>query len=283
MRRPSTWNSRARASALVGYWITTIAAAFLLPRLPQPASYHAFHETRVLLGVPHFGDVVSNLAFLIVGAVGLWALASGRLADRFTRDWEMRPYVAFFGGLVLVAFGSAYYHWAPSNETLFWDRAAMTVAFMSLASIVIADRVDQGWGVRRGLPLLVALGVGSAIAWRLTDDVTYYFVIAQVAPMGSLLLMVFVLYPKGRTTDTRWLLGLAGLYGLAVTLENLDGPIWALTDGVISGHTLKHLFAAASVGLVIPMLASRPKRRVPELISTSASDDDEVAVGAVAA
>ena len=40
--------------------------------------------------------------------------------------------VIYFSGVALVALGSAYYHEDPENETLFWDRLPMTIAFMAL-------------------------------------------------------------------------------------------------------------------------------------------------------
>jgi len=254
------WPARLRTTLLLAWWLVMGLLAMTLPRFAQPAEYHAFVDGRTRLGVPHFGDVVSNGAFLGVGLVGLWLLASGRVRAAFATPWRARPYAAFFLSLVLVAFGSAYYHWAPSDASLFWDRIAMTAAFMSLAAMVIADRVHPRWGVRRGLPLLVALGVGATIAWRVTGDVTFYFLVAQLAPIGSLVLTVFVLFPQRRVTDARHLVGLAGFYALAVIFEQLDASIWALSAGTISGHTLKHLAAACGVGLVIPMLVSAARR-----------------------
>lgn len=257
--------ARLRATLLLGWWILMGLAVVAIPRFAQPAAYHRFEDCRTLLGIPHFGDVVSNVAFLVVGALGLLVLASGRVRAAFGAPWRARPYVVFFASLVLVAAGSAYYHWAPSDATLFWDRAAITVTFMSLAAIAISDRIHSQWGVRRGLPLLVTLGLGATLAWHLTGDVTYYFLIAQLAPTGSLVLTVFVLFPRRRVTDTRYFVGLAGLYGLAVIFEQLDATIWAMTAGTISGHTLKHLAAAGAVGLVIPMLLAAAKRGAPSL------------------
>jgi hypothetical protein len=61
-------------------------------------------------GVPNFWNVVSNLPFIGVGAVGL---------RQFHRD----PAVfVIFLGIFLTGVGSSYYHWDPSDRTLFWDR-----------------------------------------------------------------------------------------------------------------------------------------------------------------
>ncbi len=63
-----------RASVMLLLAVTAIlaVAALLLPRIPQPQEYHQFADQRSFLGLPHIGDVVSNLAFAVFG---LWGLA----------------------------------------------------------------------------------------------------------------------------------------------------------------------------------------------------------------
>jgi hypothetical protein len=53
--------------------LTTVAgfAFFLLPRIPQPQAYHMFADRRRFLGIPNFGDVVSNIPFAVIGICGL--------------------------------------------------------------------------------------------------------------------------------------------------------------------------------------------------------------------
>ena len=46
--------------------------------MPQPLSYHAFADCRTFFGVANFFNVVSNLPFLIGGALGLRLIWSGR-------------------------------------------------------------------------------------------------------------------------------------------------------------------------------------------------------------
>ena len=43
--------------------------------MPQPIDYHAFVDDRTLWGVPHFKNVVSNLAFVLAGAAGFAVMA----------------------------------------------------------------------------------------------------------------------------------------------------------------------------------------------------------------
>jgi hypothetical protein len=39
-------------------------------------------------------------------------------------------YLVMFAGLSLTAFGSGYYHLAPDNARLVWDRIAIMMVFM---------------------------------------------------------------------------------------------------------------------------------------------------------
>jgi len=51
-------------------------AALLIPRADLPPSYHHFADQRTWLGIPNFGDVASNIVYLIAGLWGLVFLAS---------------------------------------------------------------------------------------------------------------------------------------------------------------------------------------------------------------
>jgi len=82
-------------------------AALLVPRTPQPLSYHHFADQPSWLGVPNFGDVASNLLFLLAGVLGLVFLFGKSSRDQFIDPRERWPYVFVFVGLLLTAFGSA--------------------------------------------------------------------------------------------------------------------------------------------------------------------------------
>jgi hypothetical protein len=46
-------------------------------------------------------------------------------------------------------------------------------------------------------------------------------------------------------------------YGLSKIAEYKDHEIWRLTEGVISGHTIKHLLAALGCYVLVRMLQVR--------------------------
>src|SRR6478672_11001448 len=56
---------------LYGLMIVTLVALLPLPPLLQDQNYHQFADQRELFGVPNFWNVVSNLPFIAVGAIGL--------------------------------------------------------------------------------------------------------------------------------------------------------------------------------------------------------------------
>jgi len=232
-----------------------LVACLLWAPAVQPESYHAFADQRSWLGIPRAADVLSNLPFLLVGMAGLRLLyLPGALPPTaFSHPWERRAFAVVFGALVLVAFGSAYYHLRPSTPRLFWDRLPITVALAALLGITITERFDLRTGRRLFAPI-VGAAVLSALLWRLTGDLRPY-VFVQGFIMLALPLLLLARPPRyTRTVDLGWMVG---LYGAAKLAELLDRHIFAATAGLLSGHTLKHLLAAAAVATLLRHLRRR--------------------------
>ena len=159
--------------------------------------------------------------------------------------------------------GSAYYHLRPDNETLFWDRLPMTIAFMSLIAAQVVDRLHVKAGLALLLPMLV-IGVGSVVYWRVTERAgagnVMPYVILQVYAVVALV-MLARLYPS-RYTHSGAIYGVFAAYVLAKILEHFDRELYAL-GGLVSGHTLKHVAAAVAGYIVCRMLLSRtPHARI---------------------
>ena len=53
-----------RTWTILAFTALSIAAAFLLPAMPQPTEYHDFADQRQLFGIANFLDVASNAGFL---------------------------------------------------------------------------------------------------------------------------------------------------------------------------------------------------------------------------
>src|SRR3972149_1058047 len=65
---------RARIGLVVGLAAAAAVAAALLPPIAQDPAYHRMAGARTLLGVPNAANVLSNLPFVLVAALGLGAL-----------------------------------------------------------------------------------------------------------------------------------------------------------------------------------------------------------------
>ncbi len=235
----------------------TLAVAYFISPIPQDPSYHNFADLRPRFDIPNFGDVVSNIGFLIVGLLGLSITPGPKRNELFDRSSDAMPYIITFIGVTFVAFGSSYYHWAPGNETLLWDRLPMTIAFMSLFAAVIADRINRRAGLYILLPVLIAAGVLSVIYWNITEragqgDLRPYAIV-QFFPIITILIILW-LFPEHRYTDTRSLLYVIACYGTAKLLEAFDKEILELLGGIVSGHSLKHIASAIAVYLLLHML-----------------------------
>jgi hypothetical protein len=243
---------RTRVGLIAGLGAAAVLGAFLLPAIPQSKRYHAFVDNRRMFGIPNFLDVASNAPFALAGALGLWLLHRKRKGEPLD-EGEKRAFSVLFTGSVLLSLGSGYYHLAPNNARLVWDRLPMTVIFMSLFSIAIGERVDPKLGRSLLVPLLAA-GAASVFYWRATDDLRFYGLV-QFYPAAALPLMLLLL--PARATGTKYMVLALGAYGVAKASETFDTPIYYALGRTVSGHTLKHLFAAGSVYFLARMAEER--------------------------
>src|ERR1041385_9055308 len=105
----------SRPGILIAAWALAVLALLkFAPPIAQNQAYHAFADQRPIFGVPNFWNVVSNLPFALVGVLGLAR----------TRGLTAR---ILFGGVLLTCFGSSWYHLAPDDARLVWDRLPMTM------------------------------------------------------------------------------------------------------------------------------------------------------------
>ncbi len=240
---------------LPGLALLILGAALVLHGpIAQPASYHAFADTRAWLGIPRAADVLSNAAFLVAGVYGLLILRGQPSAARATI-----AYRAFFACVALTAFGSAYYHLAPDNDRLVWDRLPIALACVALISAVHAQ--THARQPRALLPLLMALGAASVLWWWATEragvgDLRPYLLL-QAAP---LVLVPAWQWIAGAAPRERAMFGIAiALYALA-KLAELGDRLVLDTLGAMSGHTLKHLLAALAACAIAVGLPRRGGR-----------------------
>lgn len=237
--------------------LVMIIIGCLIPRFGQPPNYHIFSDNRTLLGVPNFFDVISNGGFLVVGIIGLILLIFRPQVFVFQEARERLPYIALFAGILLTAFGSSWYHLAPTNTTLLWDRLPMTIIFAAFLSITITERIGVKAGLISIFPCML-VGILTVLYWYITQisgngDLRPY-IFMQFYPMIGIPLAMALL--PGRYTRSGYFVLLIALYGCAKLLEVYDAQIYSHLHA-ISGHTLKHTVAAVALAPVFAMLHCR--------------------------
>jgi hypothetical protein len=243
-------SSQRVGRVLVAAIVLILVAWPLVPLIPQDQSYHGFADQRAWLGVPNAADVLSNLAFAAVGIVGVARLLSRRRA-RFNPVTEAGLWLIALGILGTAA-GSTLYHLNPTDATLFWDRLPMTIVFAGVLGAAIAQRLGEDSG-RWALAILPLLGIASVVYWKSTGDLSLY---ALLQFGGIVTLVVLLALARDRDDPVPWL-WVVVLYGAAKLAEAGDHAIWNATSGLVAGHALKHLLAAAAVAAALSPLVRR--------------------------
>jgi hypothetical protein len=233
-----------------------LVAFFLLSSpVPQDPSYHQFADGRTLLGVSNFWNVMSNLPLMVIG---LWGtLIVFRHHNIVCLPGLELAYIVFFTGILLTAFGSAYYHLNPANDPLVWDRLPMTIGFAGLFSVILGEFVSPRIGRTILIPLLL-IGIASVEYWAYTEtngqgDLRPY-VVVQFLPM--ILVPAILLTYKPAIGSAKYFWYMLLFYVLAKLFEFIDSELYA-ASGVISGHSLKHVFAAMAPATLLYALMKR--------------------------
>jgi hypothetical protein len=229
-----------RVGILISVASFAVLSMLFFERIPQDPAYHVFADSREIWGIRNFWNVVSNFPFLLVGLYGLWRW------KRIIEPQSHHAYIALCIGVLLVSFGSAYYHYTPSTATLLWDRLPMTIAFMALFSLLLEERVILYERRLTLYPLLIT-GIAAAVYWYWTEtlgegDLRPYALV-QFLPL--LLIPIILVLFESRYLRGALLIVALMFYALAKVGEHFDWQIFELI-GVISGHTLKHFLAGVA-------------------------------------
>lgn len=236
----------------------TVGAILLMVmhgRIAQPAHYNEFADQSAVLGIPHAADVLSNAGFALVAIWGWLKLWPRRTDASLRAGWP--GYGMFLAGLLLTAFGSAFYHLAPDNGRLVWDRLPIALA---CAGLLVGVRGDTQPGLRTGMEAFVMglFAVASVAWWVITarsgaDDLRPYLLL-QGLPL--VLIPLWQAIHRAPRADRIAFAAAMLLYVLAKLAEVLDHEI-AIALGFVSGHTLKHLIATTATAVVVWSLIRR--------------------------
>lgn len=222
----------------------------------QLPNYHDFADQQTLYDIPHFADVVSNLGFALVALWGIWTLSPVSRGPSLVFGWS--GYRLFLIGLLLTAFGSTYYHLAPDNAHLVWDRLPIALACGGLLAGVWGDVKQKSSALMS--TWLCVIAFYSVAWWYVTEllgegDLRPYLMF-QVLPMLLIPLWHWIYRtPAGdRLSFGAALL----LYAFAKAVEIYDHQI-AEATGLLTGHTLKHLLATLAAAAIVARLVCRAR------------------------
>jgi hypothetical protein len=245
-------------------WVTAIPLCVIIiacalmavhgPILQLP-HYHEFADQSILLGVPHAGDVLSNVGFAVLGVWGWFRLRPMRSHPAIQTGWH--GYQLFLIGLVLTAFGSSFYHLAPDNARLLWDRLPIALACAGLLAAVRTESRFLANG-KSTTAWLAFFAVGSVAWWYFTDqqgqgDLRPYLLL-QALPL--VLIPLWQAIYRANRADRIWF-GLALLLYVFAKAAELRDHEMLMTLGWVSGHTIKHLLATAAAALLVGRLVYR--------------------------
>ncbi|MFI1744198.1 ceramidase domain-containing protein [Thalassobellus sediminis] len=231
---------------LIVIGVLSLIMISLIPPIAQSHNYHNFSDGNTLFKISNFWNVISNIPFVIIGFLGLYKLKGIKK--------ENLQYASFFTGVILVGFGSGYYHLNPNDVTLVWDRLPMTIVFMSLVSIIISEFISCKKGRYLLFPMLV-LGILSIVYWIVFNDLRPY-VIIQFYPMLAIPIILIFFKSMYNKTFGYWLLLFA--YIIAKFFEYFDSEIFTFL-GVLSGHSLKHIISVFGIFVLHYMYIKRQK------------------------
>lgn len=237
--------------------ITLSAVLAMLAHGPiaQLAHYHEFADQRPGFGLPCVADVLSNAGFALLGLWGLSRLWPKREEPAIKAGWP--GYCLFLMALTLTAVGSGYYHLAPDNARLVWDRLPIALA---CAGLLAGVRAETQAGSDRLLytGVLAIIAVASVLWWYFTElhgagDLRPYLLV-QGLPI--ILVPLWQAIHRAPAADRRSFALALLLYVAAKAAELHDHELFAIL-GWISGHTLKHLLATAAAAVLVNRLVQR--------------------------
>ena len=235
-------------------------AALLHGPIEQLANYHDFADQEMVFGIPHFADVLSNLGFALVAMWGWLQLAPANRHVGIKNGWA--GYRLFLIGLFFTAIGSSYYHLAPDNAHLVWDRLPIALACGGLLAGVWGDVRHKNSAMPSAFLAIVA--VFRVAWWYFTEQIGA----GDLRPYLLLQALPIVLIPLWQwihdaPRSERWAFGVALLLYVIAKFAELNDHEIAAVLGLLTGHTLKHLLASVATAVIVSCLVRRVSSAMP--------------------
>jgi hypothetical protein len=233
-----------KTNKIIFYTAIFISVLFILALAPitQSQEYHQFAEQRLIGYIPHFGDVLSNLSFIVIGTLLLVESRHWNAVEIYKGQKTLFTALAYSS--IALGLGSGYYHWAPVDYTLAWDRATMVLGF----AIIFYDsciRYDifSKKGICKGTAITTIVFLGTVVFWMLFGRLEPY-VFVQFFTMFVLVVLAIKNYKE---VPSRHLFNMFIWYLIAKVFETFDKEIFMMTGELMSGHTLKHIAYAMAL------------------------------------
>jgi hypothetical protein len=240
-----------RTRVLLVVAAVAILAVACLATITRGPDFHHYADARTWLGIPHAGDVLSNLAFILAAIL----VGRSRAADLRTSRNAAAAYVGGArAGMIAIGIGSAAYHVAPRDLALVFDWAPIALTLAIVTAAVATDRAGPRTG-RITLAVSAVCAIGAVAWWYATGGTDggnmAPYVAVQAA--GIALPPLVALTARG-AIPMRWLLAAVGAFALARLCGAHDR---ALLDACgISGHACKHIVAAVAAACALHALSA---------------------------
>lgn len=185
-------------------------------------SYHQFSDTLALFNLPNARNVLSNMVLLIP-------------AIYLVMNRKFNQLVPLILGLAL---SSSYYHLNPNKQTILLDM----VFVITLNTVILSYFVNKNTGY-----IIILLGLVSVLYWNQTQNSRPYVSL-------QILIFMYCVYKVYPTNAGYLLLPLLIISFMTRFSEVNDKEIYETTNHLLSGHSLKHVFAGIQIFIIIFIL-----------------------------
>lgn len=206
-----------------------------------PEHYHHFVDERSFFGTHRFFDTVSNIGFLLVGI-----LFTKEMLLKGEKDSNL---ILVTIGTILIFFGSSYYHLLPENSRLLWDRLPISIVFAGVLSysLQVNNLIKESWKKNFNIGYLI-FSIMSVAIWYIGSLTQQNWLAPYVfIQFGGMILLSYIAIKGQNKEFNKSIMKVLLLYVIAKLFEHYDVQFFELTNGNISGHTIKHMVAALAL------------------------------------
>lgn len=203
--------------------------------------YHEFIDDRAFFGIHRFLDTFSNIGFLYVGILFV--------KEIFLRDEKDFNLIIISIGTILVFFGSSYYHLMPENSRLLWDRLPISIVFSGVLAYSLNSNqlIKSTWINKFNIGYLI-FSIASVLTWYVgslgNENWLAPYVFVQ---FGGMIILIYIAFTGTNKEFNKKIMYVLAWYIIAKLCEHFDQGIYTLTQNLLSGHTLKHIFSAIAL------------------------------------